>query len=532
MICLTDLLKVASLSELKVIAGESGLKRQINTVTLLDAPDGPKWLKGGEFVLTSAYMFDNNDALLEKYIRLLIEYNASGLGIKAGRFLSGVPDYIVRLAEEHDFPIIQIPYYLVWTDVISPFYKIKYSPYGPDKPIVIEPAMILPLFEAGKWGGKQLLLHLTELVNRPLAVYQQDKTLVLNNGIHGIDQIETAISGMKLLPELWHPERVFAGGFICCVFCLPPSYDNQREYLVFASKQEEDVREIEKLMDLLESLSGKVAFSLREKADAYRSFLRKIISFTITPDEIAAFEENRSAKKKERIYSGIIILSAATPMKIYRYLKDTLTVYRKDTGLSAETYAFEYQAQQQAVVMWEVCTVIQPNFNMWIRGLISRLEIAFAEGETGSIIFSRMSGQLKDIPQLYRQAQKALSLGERLWPHQHCHFYPDYSVYALLEGSDLEQIDFDDCILLCEHKSTMSFQPIMIAEVYIESGNYKKAAAKLFIHENTLRYRINKINELLHLDLDKPVEAYRFLEKIKLWKLKCAKAEKESQITK
>lgn len=526
MICLTDLLKVPSLSELKIIAGENGAERQINTVTLLDAPDGPKWLKGGEFVLTSAYIFDNNYTLLEEYIRSLIEHNASGLGIKTGRFLKGVPDNIVRLADENGFPIVKIPYNLVWTDVIAPFYKLKYSLYDSVKPIVIEPAMILPLFEASKWGGKQLLLHLTELINRPIAVYKQDKTLILNNGIHGIQQIEAAVSGMKILPGLWQPQRVVVNDFICSVFCLPLSYDNEWEYLAFASEREEDIKEIEKLMDLLESLSGKAVLSLREKSDAYRIFLHKIISFTITPEEITAFEENRSAKKKELIYTGIMIISSEAPMRLYQCLKDALALYRKGKELKIDTYAFEYPGQQQVVVIWEVYIETSLKFNVWIRGLIPLLEEAFAAEEKGSIAISCMSDSLKNITQLYEQARAALYFGELLWPHQHCHFYPDYSMYVLLNESDLEQIDFDDCILLSENKSTMAFQPIEIAEVYIESGNYKKAAAKLFIHENTLRYRINKINELLHIDLEKPAEAYRFLEKIKLWKLKCVKDRK------
>lgn len=526
MICLTDLLKVPSLSELKIIAGENGAKRQLNTVTLLDAPDGPKWLKGGEFVLTSAYIFDNNYVLLEEYIRSLIEHNASGLGIKTGRFLKGVPDNIVRLADENCFPIVQIPYKLVWTDVIAPFYKLKYSLSDSAKPIVIDPAMILPLYEAGKWGGKQLLLHLTELVHRPIAVYKQDKTLILNNGIPGISQIETAVSGMKILPELWHPQRVVVNNFICSVFCLPLSYDNEWEYLVFASEQEEDIREIEKLMDLLESLRGKAVLSSREKSDAYRIFLHKLISNTITLEEIAAFEDNRSAKTREPIYTGIMIMSSEAPMQLYQYLKDALTLYRKEKGLKIDTYAFEYLSQQQVVIIWEVYMAVSLNFNVWMRGLISLLEAAFAAEEKGSIAISSMSDSLKNITQIYEQARSALHFGEMLWPHQHCHFYPDYSMYVLLNESDLEQIDFDDCILLSENKSTMTFQPIMTAEVYIESGNYKKAASKLFIHENTLRYRIHKINELLHIDLEKPSEAFRFLEKIKLWKVKCSKNKK------
>jgi len=478
MISLTDLMKVSRLSGLKVIAGENGVGRKINTVTLLDAPDGPKWLKGGEFVLTSAYIFNNSYELLEEYIQSLIEHNASGLGIKTGRFLNGVPDNIVRIADENCFPIVQIPYDLVWTDVISPFYKLKYSRYDSAKPFVIDPAMILPLFKAGKWGGKQLLLQLTELVHRPIGVYRPDKSLILNNGIRGVQQIEEAVSGMTILPERWNPQRVTVNGFICIVFCLPLSYDKEWEYLAFASEQEADINAIVKLMDLLESLNGKTGLPLREKTDAYRVFLYKIISFTITPEEIVVFEENRSAKKKGLIYTGIMILSSEAPMQSYQNLKDSLMGCLMGKGLKIESYAFEYKEQQQAVIIWEVYMEDTLNSCVWIRGLIPLLDRVFAAEEKGAVAISSMSDSLKNIVQLYEQTRTALHLGELLWPHQRCHFYPDYSAYVLLNESDLNQIDFGDCILLCENKSTMAFQPIMTAEVYIESGNYKKAANK------------------------------------------------------
>ncbi|MGL5513051.1 MAG: PucR family transcriptional regulator ligand-binding domain-containing protein, partial [Sporomusa sp.] len=62
MITLKDLLH--NLDEIIVVAGREGLNKEISTVTVLDAPDSPKWLKGKELILSSAYMFrDDNQCL-------------------------------------------------------------------------------------------------------------------------------------------------------------------------------------------------------------------------------------------------------------------------------------------------------------------------------------------------------------------------------------------------------------------------------------------------------------------------------------
>lgn len=526
MICLIDLLNVPNLSGLKVVAGQNGVTRPISTVTLLDAPDGPKWLTGEEFVLTSAYIFNNDYEHFEEYILALIENKASGLGIKTGRFLNEIPDRIINIASNNQFPIVQIPYNLVWTDIIAPFYKLKYGLHDYRSPIEIKPDMILPLFEASRWDGKRLLLQMTEMFQLPMAVYGRDKTLVLNNGIHGTAQIERATKNIKVFPDCSQPESAVIDGFICCFFCLPLSYDGERQYLAVASEQEKDIEEINKLIDLLQNLSSKDNLALTEKSDAYRAFLHKVITAKITSEEIATFEEGRTGSKTDIIYSGILILSANNYLQLYEKFKEALDLYWKSKELKIETYMLDYLEKQQAIVIWEVYTPKKLKINVWARGLISLMNSLFSGQQEGHIALSGMTNTLKDIVKIVDQAQTALEFGELLWPQQHCYFFPDYCIYNLLNGSDMEQVDFDDCMLLLEDKSTMAFHPIESAEVFIESGNYKRAAAKLFIHENTLRYRINKINELLNIDLENAVERHQFLTKIKLWKIYCAKQSK------
>lgn len=519
MISLKDLLKVPSLSELTVIAGANGLDRKISTVTLLDAPDGPGWLTGGEFVLTSAYIFDNNYDRLEEYIMSLIEKQAGGLGIKTGRFLSEVPDRIVELAGEHRFPIVQIPYNLVWTDIISPFYKLKYGLYDHNKPIAVDADMVLPLFEAGRWGGKQLLLQMTEMFQLPIAVYRHNKTPMLNNGMHGVHQIEAAAAELKAMPERGHPELVAMGSVYCIFFCLPPSYNKEREYLAVASEREGDIEELRKLFELLERLGSKETMAFTESEDIYRALLHNLVTSDIAPEEIEAFEENVRGKRSEPVFSGIMIVASEDYLHNYEQLREVLDLYQQEKRVKLVTYLYDHFVRKQAVVLWEIYGTDKRKVNGLLRGLIPLMEALFPETQQGDIAFSSASDSLTELGELYEQARQSLKFGALLWRAQHCHYYPDYAVYILLEESDINRIPLDECMLLLEDKSTMAFNPIDTAEAYIESGSYKRAAARLYIHENTLRYRINKISELLNIDLENPVDGYRFLTKIKLWKI-------------
>ena len=55
---------------------------------------------------------------------------------------------------------------------------------------------------------------------------------------------------------------------------------------------------------------------------------------------------------------------------------------------------------------------------------------------------------------------------------------------------------------------------------YYQSGfNISKTANAMYIHRNTLQYRLGKISELLHMDLDDYMECLEIINCIMVWKL-------------
>ena len=92
------------------------------------------------------------------------------------------------------------------------------------------------------------------------------------------------------------------------------------------------------------------------------------------------------------------------------------------------------------------------------------------------------------------------------------------SVYAALRKSDFSQIDLGFIRLLNNNQASLTFDGIATLEAFIECG-YKGAPGKLQIHGNTLRQRIQRIKDLLKLDIEEPVVTYTLINQIKLWKL-------------
>ena len=119
-ITVRDLMNVEYFRDFKVIAGHKGLNREIQGVTVADAPDGYRWKTEKEICFSSGYVFANNPDFINGMFQG--ESQLSALVIKRGRYLEEIPDYIVQLCESQDVPLITMPYGIPWMEAINQVY--------------------------------------------------------------------------------------------------------------------------------------------------------------------------------------------------------------------------------------------------------------------------------------------------------------------------------------------------------------------------------------------------------------------------
>jgi PucR family transcriptional regulator, purine catabolism regulatory protein len=106
----------------------------------------------------------------------------------------------------------------------------------------------------------------------------------------------------------------------------------------------------------------------------------------------------------------------------------------------------------------------------------------------------------------FRQAGQALDMARRLGENKPLYF-PDLSVYRLLLQIEHnpELIAFQEEILGPLLAYDGGLELIRTLEAYFEhNGNLSQTAEGLFIHRNTLIYRMERIAGITNLDLDKP----------------------------
>lgn len=117
-ITVKEALELETLSEAKIIAGESGQERLIEKVNVAECPLNWKRNRRGEFFLSALYA--NKENIEDQYetIKLLIDTGASGLCLIDKYFVDLDPS-IKNLADENSFPIIIIPAYIYYSEIIS-----------------------------------------------------------------------------------------------------------------------------------------------------------------------------------------------------------------------------------------------------------------------------------------------------------------------------------------------------------------------------------------------------------------------------
>lgn len=118
-ITVEEALKTEGFADSRVVSGHNGLKKRISHITVAEVPDSMEWLKGGELVVTTAYYIQNNPQEQERWIQGLIDNDAAALAIKTSRFIGITPPRMKAISNIHDFPIIELPHLVTWPQIIE-----------------------------------------------------------------------------------------------------------------------------------------------------------------------------------------------------------------------------------------------------------------------------------------------------------------------------------------------------------------------------------------------------------------------------
>lgn len=146
----------------------------------------------------------------------------------------------------------------------------------------------------------------------------------------------------------------------------------------------------------------------------------------------------------------------------------------------------------------------------------------------GALITGGVSGParaLTDWPITYQQALQAMQLGQRLKLTNQFVEFTSLGIYRLLYGlenqTDVRHFAEEIMRPLAEYDQQNRGSLVKTVEAYFgHHGNISQTAESLFVHRNTLLYRMERIQELTHLQLDQANMRLALHLALKLWQLR------------
>ncbi len=120
-ITVREALRMPALKDAVLVAGEAGLDRLITSVNVMEVPDIARFVKEDELLLTTAYPIKDNPQAQANLIPMLVQRGLAALAITpVAQWLSDVPESMVRQADEMAFPLIRLPQEASFNEIINP----------------------------------------------------------------------------------------------------------------------------------------------------------------------------------------------------------------------------------------------------------------------------------------------------------------------------------------------------------------------------------------------------------------------------
>jgi purine catabolism regulator len=97
--------------QVRVLAGDGGLELPVRWVHISELLDPTPWLSGGEVLLTTGMQLETPERQRE-FVSRLAEHQLAGLGFGTGFGHDVVPEAVIEVAAEREFPVFEVPYEL------------------------------------------------------------------------------------------------------------------------------------------------------------------------------------------------------------------------------------------------------------------------------------------------------------------------------------------------------------------------------------------------------------------------------------
>ena len=528
MITVQDILEIPGLN-LKLCAGKKAVSNQVRWVHITEMSDPTRWLKGGELLLTTGLALVGREAEQLTMLQRLIDANLSGLGFGVGFGFKTVPEAMIKLADEHDFPLFEVPYnvpFIAITEAVAS--KIVNEQYSLlQRSLAVHEKLTKIVLE--EKGLQFIISTLAALVGCSAVLYD----------FHGLVLCEAAHRRRipaELIADLWgqisdkrasrEAFSVEAPGVASSIQVYPVVASHRIGAFLAVIKDAGEFSDYDRIIlhhvvtvTALELVKKKAVAETEKRlagdffdeliaSDLYEEEIaRRLAFFGLEPsaDHLIALvdiDEFRAGDGRGREET------------VVQDLKERLH-WAVDEFLAQRDALFISASRSDSVVVLVQLGDRTPEQVLQLAGELQQTIGAMIPEVSVSIGIGRPHRSLVDLRQSYYEALYAIQIRKLKGNTGVIASFDDLGSYGLLLGlQDTVSLEvFYDSVLgkLHEYDEQNASDLVKSLACFLEAnGHWGEAAERLYVHRHTLRYRMKRVEEITGRDLSSSQDRMEF----------------------
>lgn len=502
-------LRIGGLLRGQIVAGENGMNRDVTTIEVMEVPEVLSWATPGVLVLSAFYSIKDDTEKQVDIIKGLIDRDAAGIVIKLGRFIEVVPEIVKDIANTYKFPIITIPKSVTYNEVLTPInnqlfqekQKVKDSWYFPlhgldfshfhslneafeyisihlSSSIFLEDIEGRLLYHSTSFQGDEwredVQLFTTPTYPSYAKLLSKWVTQLRNTTYLLVD-----LPGQRnrlLLPLIWNNELVAVVHIVTSK--LLTDTNTFTETVQTLNENISPLFMIDQIHQQKERISDLewVQKASSNQNDSPIKRVKAILQFNST--WLRSIEDE----------SSVIDYNSIIHHELQKFMIDCT---------DAETIIFTNHHDTFAIIVEE-----QRRVTSFTHDLRKQLQMYnAAHNFKMKIALSTTNSSIVNIEQLLNSVKKTMDIGIKIMPEEDLYLYEQMGIYVILLELSTDEFTkvYTDNLLKPLQKEPDLLETL---HVYIDTnGNISQTSDQLFIHRRTVDYRMEKISEILNIDL-------------------------------
>ncbi len=523
MLTIAKMLTLPVFERARVVAGHAGLQNQVRRVHIVSMPDGEEydWTQGGELILSVGFGLRHDPERQASIIPKMVEYGISGFVLSVDHYLACAPDVMIAAADRHNFPIIELPGDVVFVEVTEQVLTtILNEQYALQSQVRRIHQSLMDVVLGG--GSLQRLLDvLGTYLERSITIESVSFEVLAHTQNGPVDEgRERSIEEKRSTPDVI--ESLMASGtFKQMLAEQQPVYIKPRPEVgltmqrivapIIVAKSVigymwiiADDRELTMLDEMAIGQAATVAALLMYKERAVQETQLKMRGdfFNILLDAesvSSAWLESQAAMLDFPLNWNYQIML----LSVWQSTTDDLTALMNavDGALKGMARALVFTRDQKIVVVLQ--TRQEPDGRTIAEALLKRLN---QPSDQILIGVGNPVYKVGDVASSYEQAIDAVEIAGTLGITEGVTVFEDLGLLHWLQQIPVDALSLNRyyraIVNLDGHDREQNKQLLLTLEMYLETGGViKDASERLFVHRNTLIYRLERVEELTGIDL-------------------------------